>query len=707
MLGHPDPRTNAHDGSCAAGDLSQLELETEYRSLKDDPVQRFYIPCLREASTYRRAVGYFRSSVFIVIGPAIVEFARRGGKIELICSPDLDEEDVEQIETGYRLRSASVATTLIQQFDALMADARTAYAARVLASLIAVGSLEIKLAERRDGRGIYHEKMGVFADGRGNVVSFKGSTNETWRAWHASGNFESIEVFCSWRGGLEQRRVDRHTEHFHSLWSENDPHVEVLPAPQEFREHVRRFAAKRLTDIEEGQPSNRTNARAPLPHQTKAIEGWIANGRCGIFEHATGAGKTFTSIIAIREHLKDGKPALVLVPSQLLLEQWHKELAEEIPDAALLLAGGGHNRWRSTRRLESMTAPDVELGPRITLAIMDSASSEQFRERIQAGDHLLIVADEVHRIGSPNNSRILQIEAGARLGLSATPKRYGDPEGTQRLFDYFGPVIEPRITLADAVKAERLVPYEYYPHPIKLTASEAAEWREQTQAIRLEIARQKTGNDGRKILSERAKMMLIRRSRIAKKASAKVRLAVDVLEQNFEPGQSWLVYCEDSDQLGRVLDALRDGGLSAVEYHSNMVGDREATMNWFRSFGGILVSIRCLDEGVDIPAVSHALILASSQNPRQFIQRRGRVLRKAPGKALAVIHDAIVVPVDPEEESEQLGLLKAELLRSVEFAENALNRMAGAELREIAIQMGISPDSLGAEQGQEEEEANE
>jgi superfamily II DNA or RNA helicase len=138
-----------------------------------------------------------------------------------------------------------------------------------------------------------------------------------------------------------------------------------------------------------------------------------------------------------------------------------------------------------------------------------------------------------------------------------------------------------------------------------------------------------------------------------------------------------------------------------------MAGDREATMDWFRSFGGILVSIRCLDEGVDIPAVSHALILASSQNPRQFIQRRGRVLRQAPGKALAVIHDAIVIPVDPEEDSEQLGLLKAELLRSVEFADNALNRMAGAELREIAIRMGISVDSLSGEQGQEEDDENE
>ena len=134
-----------------------------------------------------------------------------------------------------------------------------------------------------------------------------------------------------------------------------------------------------------------------------------------------------------------------------------------------------------------------------------------------------------------------------------------------------------------------------------------------------------------------------------------------------------------------------------------MQGDRAATMSWFRSFGGILVSIRCLDEGVDIPDVSHALILSSSQNPRQFIQRRGRVLRRAPEKHIACIHDAIVVPVNIEEEPEQISLLKSELLRAIEFADHAINKDASAQLREIAINMGIDPDNLN-DIGVEEEE---
>lgn len=189
-------------------------------------------------------------------------------------------------------------------------------------------------------------------------------------------------------------------------------------------------------------------------------------------------------------------------------------------------------------------------------------------------------------------------------------------------------------------------------------------------------------------------MLLIKRARIAKKANNKVALAARVLGSEFQEGQHWLIYCEDSDQLSEVMAALKAGGLSPIEFHSSMSGDRDSTMAWFQTFGGPLVSIRCLDEGVDIPAVSHALILASSQNPRQFIQRRGRVLRASPGKHIAVIHDAIVVPIHVDDEPEQAALLKSELARAIEFASSALNRTAAAELRTIAADLGLKSDDL-------------
>lgn len=342
---------------------------------------------------------------------------------------------------------------------------------------------------------------------------------------------------------------------------------------------------------------------------------------------------------------------------------------------------------------------------RVVIATMQTASTDAFIKGLTQGDHLLIVADEIHQIGSPKNSLALAIRSGASLGLSATPIRYGDPEGTQRIFDRFGPVIQPAITLQDAIAAGRLVNYEYFPHIVHLSDDESELWKKFTKQIRFELAKtQKKDAYGR--LTEKAKMLLIQRSRIAKKAGAKTGLAAGVIKKEFQEGQSWLVYCEDSGQLDEMLSKLRDEGFSPLEYYSNMPGDKVEALNWFKKFGGILVSIKCLDEGIDIPAVSHAFILASSQNPRQFIQRRGRVLRKSPDKDLAVIHDAIVVPLDQKSESEQISLLKAELIRALEFADSALNKGAGADLRRVALEMGIDPsreDEAAIEEYLEEE----
>ena len=231
------------------GDLSALELSTEYRSLKDDPVRSFYRQCLLNSISYKRAVGYFRSSVFLVIGPSMIDFSRRGGRTQLICSPELDADDIDSIALGYAGRSDLVAEQLVEQIDSLLASEETAHSTRILATLISAGSMDLKLAIRMDRKGLYHEKIGVFSDTLGNRVSFKGSANETWSAWHRNGNFESIEVFCDWRGGLERERVNRHELHFDSLWSETDADVEVFAFPTKAAEHLKKSAFRGLQDL--------------------------------------------------------------------------------------------------------------------------------------------------------------------------------------------------------------------------------------------------------------------------------------------------------------------------------------------------------------------------------------------------------------------------------------------------------------------------
>lgn len=347
------------------GDLSKLDLDTEYRSTKNDPVETFYKKCLRNADLYQRAVGYFRSSVLLIIGRTLLEFARRGGRIQLICSPSLSEEDVRSISGGYARRDKVLASAVIEEFDRLLAEPSTAFPAKALATLISCGALEVRLAQLISGNGIYHEKIGLFTDCFGHTVSFRGSTNETWSGWHAEGNFEAIEVFCDWDGPSDRIRIDKHRNHFATLWSGKDPSVTVSAFPETAEIYLRKYAANSIEEIMESVPVTPTSRRQPLPHQTEALQAWRRQGCRGIFEHATGTGKTFTAIVAIRDHVRTGKPALVLVPSRLLLHQWAEEISDEIPDAALMLAGDGQNRWKLHGRLKSMTAADLELGPRV------------------------------------------------------------------------------------------------------------------------------------------------------------------------------------------------------------------------------------------------------------------------------------------------------------------------------------------------------
>ena len=687
--------------------FSKLGLDAHYRTGERDPVGGFYQPCLGSATRYARAVGYFRSSIFSIIGLPFLEFARRGGNARLVCSPSITEEDAQAIASGYMSRDEAIAQALDRDIHELLSDPALVSRTKLLATLIQCGTLDIRLAMRSNGPGIYHEKIGIFTDEIGERVSFLGSANETWSAWHTQGNHESIEVFREWVSSAESGRVQTHAAHFERLWNGMVIGIDTVAFPEAQRKKILTMATHSLDDVDVGfvdEPiALLSRRRQPMQHQLDAIAAWEIAGRHGVFEHATGSGKTFTAITAMKKQLATDQPVIVLVPSQLLLEQWRHEIEEEIPDSTVLMCGGGHVKWKKNGKLRAHTSPDLGMN-RVVLTTMQTAATDIFLNGVFGGPHLMIVADEIHQIGSPFNAKAMALESGSALGLSATPIRYGDPEGTANIFKRFGPVLPPPITLQDAIDSGRLVNYEYHPHTVHLSEDEAENWKILTKKISFELSKNKESvkNGG---LTDKAKMLLIQRSRIAKKAQVKPGLAAGTICKAYEEGQRWLVYCEDSDQLTQTKNLLAAGGLHPIEYHSGMKGDRPAALDWFTRFGGVLVSIKCLDEGIDIPAVSHAFILASSQNPRQFIQRRGRVLRKSNDKILAVIHDAIVVPVDPENEPEQISLLKAEMIRALQFADSALNMGAGSRLRSIALSMGVTIDEaapIGIEEDEED-----
>ncbi len=674
--------------------LKSLKLKTEYRTGIDDLIYDFYVPCTAESIRYDRAVGYFRSSILLLAGGALIDLALRGGYVRLVCSPDLSLEDINAIRQGYERREEILSSALIFEIAALLENSATREQATILATLIATGNMDVKIAIRPSGYGLFHEKLGIFADSEDDRVSFRGSSNETWSGWHWTGNHEAFEVFRSWADDGEASRVNRHARYFEDLWCGRAKDVECVPLPHLAREYIEGAARPSLKALMSETSTQIVTTRHPMKHQLDAIEDWYANGQAGILKHATGSGKTYTAICALRRHLDETRSALVVVPSQLLATQWITEIRAEIPDATILTVGAGATGWRTSGRIESFTTSEHELGKRVTVATLQTACKEEFLSRLKGGSHLLLVCDEVHRAGSSDYSNVLTIDSGPRLGLSATPERYGDPEGTEKVFAYFDKILKPEFTLDDAIKVGRLVPYEYYPHPVALTAEEEDQWAELSERIGREVAMSGSVLDFKAPLSDSLKYLLIKRARIAKKAANKTALVCDIVARHYREGQHWLIYCEDTSQLNLVAVALRNRGLDVMEFHSAMDGAPSDTLLWFKRFGGLLVSIRCLDEGVDIPETSHAVILASSKNPREFIQRRGRVLRSSREKHLAVVHDAIVVPANLRPEPDIVNLIKSELARAVEFAGSSINRSAQSELLALAVRMGIAPESF-------------
>jgi superfamily II DNA or RNA helicase len=693
--------------------LADITFQTSYHKGRDDIANDFYLPAMSCAIAYDRAVGYFRSAAFIIAWPALRQFVTRGGRIRILCSQVLQGEDIDALDEGYAARADTALTArMTNEVAMLLEDELMSEPARVLAALVAINVVQFKIAVLRPSPGasatrIFHDKLGILEDGEGNTLIFKGSMNETWSGLASDGNLESVDAACLWLGGRDAQRVGDETAYFADLWANTYPGLDVRPFPDVARETLVAAADADWENTVERLLRERAEAQAkePVdvkgrtlkPHQAAGLAAWRANNRRGILAFATGAGKTFTALQAIHEAVtKFDEIPIVVVPDTTLFAQWYGELSAtaETIDAQILRAGAGHDEWRDA--LHAWTTAGA--GHRLVLATVQTARSERFRSALAGGARLMLVADEVHRLGSHSNRALLDEELfGARLGLSATPERAGDPAGTAAILGYFGGVLEPRYTLQDAIRDHVLTPYFYRPHTVTLTDDEATAWREISSRIarlRAQLGDDVDGDAG-------LERLLFERAKIIKQAAGKVDLAVDVIREAYQPGQRWIVYCDDQNQLGDVVHALEVAGYTPMPFHSAMEGDRAETLRWLERRGGIVAAIKCLDEGVDIPSVSHALILASSKNPREFIQRRGRVLRTSTStsKALAYIHDAIVIPPrpdDPDQDAEPDPITAGELARAIEFAQSADNPAAGADLIGIAIDAGIDWRTLSA-----------
>lgn len=700
--------------------LKDLSLRNQYRSDRHNLLEDFYIPCLKRAIAYDRAVGFFSSTSLALAAQGLAVFVKTGGKMRLIASPHLSDEDMQAIEQGLKQRqdvvTAAVLRALNQEFEQVVQDRLAC-----LAWLLRHGVLEIKLAVPRNirRRGIYHEKLGIFSDASGHQIVFTGSANESANA--LSDNFECIDVFRSWRVG-DAERIAEKTEDFQRLWDNETPNLEVLDFPEAARRSLlQRCPSEAPTrepkvasssgsyDVEKinlpQQPAGIPTLPFWLtlrPYQEQAIANWFANKGRGTLKMATGSGKTITALaIAAKLYQAIQLQALIIIcPYRHLVQQWARECRKfGITDP--LLAFESLHQWQDHL---STQLYNVKPGHQPFLTVITTNATlitDGFQSLLPYfPKKTLIVGDEAHNLGARRLAASLPRNIGLRLALSATPERYFDEQGTDALLDYFGPVLEPEFTLKDAIAQGALVHYLYYPILVELTESETERYSELTTRIGRAMA---MGEDPDE--NEGLAALLNQRARLVGAAANKLEALREVMRLRLDTSHT-LIYCGDgsveddtSAESQRQLEAVtrllgRDLGYRVNTYTAETTLDEREDLRHQFETGELqgLVAIRCLDEGVDIPAIETAVILASSGNPRQFIQRRGRVLRPHPGKRRATIFDMIVLPPDLGRETLEVerNFLRKELTRFVEFADLADNAgEARSQLLDLQQRYGL------------------
>lgn len=712
--------------------LKEVSIKNEYRSLIDNVVQEFYIPLLERARVYKRAVGFFSSTSLAEITKGIATMAASGGKIQIVASPYLSEEDIMAIQKGYADRNRIIEGALLRQITEEIADYYSMQRLNLLACLIAEGILDIRIAyTEENGIGMYHEKMGLIEDNEGNVVAFSGSMNESATAM--SINYETIDIFRSWGDQNESDRVRLKQNAFFSIWNDCEPNIKVLEfpnisqalidkykkAPPNFNIDKEQFPAREMNTrtLNDGRVLLTTSTIGPrIPkdvslhdYQKEAISSWVSENYRGIFDMATGTGKTFTALGAISklsEDMNDKLAVIIVCPYQHLVEQWVEDIVRFNIKPIIGYSSSPQKDWKQRLskavRDQKLRADKSFFCFVCTNATFTNAHVQEQISKIHSP--VLLVVDEAHNFGAASYARLLDERFTYRLALSATLERHRDEEGTAQLYTFFGKkCIE--YSLERAINEDKLTPYKYYPIVVHLNYDELASYEQLSYELSKCIVK---GKDGKNKLNKHGEILALQRARIVAGASEKLV----ALREEIKPyihDNNILVYCgatnvldEDADCSSTYTDDVRqveavtrilgnEFGMDVAQFTSKENMEiRAAIKEQFQRGDRLqaIVAIKCLDEGVNIPGIRTAFILASTTNPKEYIQRRGRVLRKAPNKPYAVIYDFVTLPrpldsvssLTTEQAQRDLALIRNELARIKEFGRLSQNPMEANNL---------------------------
>ncbi|CAH7485154.1 conserved hypothetical protein [Vibrio chagasii] len=638
-----------------------ISLATGYQ----DPNSDFFAPVLSHSKQFDVAVGYFTSGWLKDVIDGVHQLALKGGRCRFVVSPQLDPKDVEAILNtqanelnGNGLNG--IEQRLFEQLCSVEPDKR-----ELLSNLISAGVCEFKVAiPKRDSANLFHAKIGVAVDKTGEAIAFNGSFNFTA---NAKNNWEYIDIYRQ-DSSRDNQRIDAIRERFDCLWNGHDVFYQVSKPSEALVKNIGKYSTvhQKLYPIRESEPNITLR-----PYQEQAIEAWGQNRGKGMFVMATGSGKTITALSAVKRVVdkfnKQKRPIVVVfvLPLKHLLDQWHEEA--QMFGFIAIKCYETSSVWRE-QLAEKLAHQALHQSGVVTAMVTNATLSSSHFQRVINGisTPLMLVADEAHNLGSSTYLNSLPQNAEIRLGLTATPDRFNDEKGTKALINYFDKVVF-EFSLEDAINAGFLVNYNYHPFICEFNHEEFYEYKaivsrlesEQTTLVEAEAELDL-------ITSGASNKLVILRKELEK-----------LLSQNLL--KHTLVYCgshrddEGSRQIEKVLKILgTELGVKARKFTAEeSVTDRHEILEQFSATDlEAIVAIKCLDEGVDVPATKQAFVLASTSNPREFIQRRGRVLRRSIGKEEANIYDFIMVPPPGEVNTH---LVSKEVKRGLEYNSLAKN----------------------------------
>ena len=688
--------------------LKNLKIKKTYSSDFDDILYDFYIPVLEKSNEYNRLAGFFSSTSLAIAAKGILGLIKSKGFLRLIVSPKLNKKDLEIIIDSQEKQEKYIEEKMVGELEALEDEFVRDHVA-ALGWMIAKNMLEIKVAIVFDNKGIplsyediqqsgiFHQKVGILRDSQGDTITFSGSVNETASGW--LDNIEEFKVFRSWETS-EEDYVKSDIEKFNKFWSNQSLRVKVIDIPYAVKEKLITIAPN---DIEElnlkkwliKKVIEKKKIIKLWNHQKQAIKKWVDNDKKGIFEMATGTGKTFTALGCVKR-VQENEENLVTVitcPLGHLVQQWKREIKKYgIEYDTLIIADSSNPSWRD---ISTDSLIDISLGYKnkvIILTTHRTFSSDGFARVIRdnkSGFRIFLIGDEVHGLGAEKSREGLINEYDFKLGLSATPKRWFDTVGTNAIYNYFGGVVY-EFTLENAINTinpatgeTHLTPYGYITKFVSLSTEELEEYIHMTRVLATKFNKAKNDEERDVFL----KNLLFKRADIIKNAINKYEILEEILNEIGNSIKWTIIYCSPQ-QIDRVMNIINEQGIvvhrftmdegTTPERRFNNLSERDFLLQKFAEGKyQVLVAMKCLDEGVDVPPAKTAILMASSGNPREYIQRIGRIIRRYKGKTEATIYDIVVIPsfemIPPELRNIEWTIFKKELKRYEEIAKIANN----------------------------------